>query len=114
MAFDPENEDVLNRMRSQGDDITQPREVDFVVVFADEHSAETFAHLIVSPENRVSVSMAGVQESFPWDVRIKRVMAPTNDSVTSFEEELAELAKPYGGKNDGWGCFTQVSEKNIQ
>jgi hypothetical protein len=114
MAFSEENEDVLRRLRSECDDLTQPRDIDFVVVFADELSAQGFADQLDRTELSVSVEKHDVAEGLPWDVTIMKNMVPENEAITDFEEFLADIAIQYGGRNDGWGCFNVVSEKNIQ
>jgi hypothetical protein len=114
MALSEENEDVLRRMRAEGDDLTQPRDINFTVVFPDELSAQAFAGKVETMEVSVSVEESGTAEGLPWDVVVTKMMVPENEAITEFEEYLAELAIQYGGRNDGWGCFNTVSEKNIQ
>jgi hypothetical protein len=114
MAFSEENENVLRRMRSEGDDLTQPRNVDFAVVFPDELSAQAFADQLHRTEFSISVEKRDVAEGLPWDVVVTKNMVPENEDITEFEEFLADLAIQFGGRNDGWGCFNLVSEKNIQ
>ena len=114
MAFSEENEDVLRRMRAKCDDLTQPRDIDFSVVFADEPSARGFADQIGVTEASLSIRRSEVAPGLPWDVTVTKKMTPENEAVTEFEEFLADIAVQYGGRNDGWGCFNVVSEKNIQ
>jgi Regulator of ribonuclease activity B len=104
---DDANGDVLRRFVSQGDDLTRPRDIDFTVVFADEHSAEEFATHFRSLEYAVSVEMTQTAEGLPWDVRVIRHMAPSYEAICEFEDELESVATPLGGRNDGWGCFSQ-------
>jgi hypothetical protein len=114
MAFSEENAEVLQRMRAEGDDLTQPRDIDFSVVFADELSAKAFADQLDRVEVSVSVEQSDVAEGLPWDVTVTKKMLPENEVIAEFEEFLADVATGYGGRNDGWGCFNVVSEKNIQ
>ena len=114
MAFSEENEDVLRRLRAECDDLTQPRDIDFVVVFADELSAQGFADHPNLTEVSIAVEKHDVAEGLPWDVTVTKNMVPENEAITEFEEFLADLATAYGGRNNGWGCFSVVSEKSIQ
>lgn len=114
MGFSEENEDVLRRLRAECDDLTRPRDIDFVVVFADELSAQQFADQLDRKELSVSVKKSDVAEGFPWDVNVRKNMVPQKEAITEFEELLADIAIQYGGRNDGWGCFSTVSEKSIQ
>jgi hypothetical protein len=43
-AAEDENEEVLQRMRKNGDDLKTPRPIDFNLVFPDEASAKSFSH----------------------------------------------------------------------
>jgi hypothetical protein len=114
VAFSEENEDVLRRLGAECDDLTQPREIDFTVVFPNELSAQAFAGKVETMDVSVSVEESGTAEGLQWDVVVTKMMVPENGAITEFEEYLAELAIQYGGRNDGWGCFNVVSEKNIQ
>jgi Regulator of ribonuclease activity B len=103
---DDENGDVLRRMVAKGDDLTQLRDIDFTVVFADEISANEFASHFKSLGLATSVERTGVEKELPWDVKVVRNMAPQHDKIGEFEDELELVAMPLGGRNDGWGCFT--------
>ncbi len=39
---DDDNGDVLRRLEATGDDLTLPRNIDFIVAFPDENAAERF------------------------------------------------------------------------
>ena len=65
-------------------------------------------------EVSITVEKHDVAEGLPWDVTVTKNMVPENEAITEFEEVLADLAMGYGGRNDGWGCFSVVSEKSIQ
>lgn len=113
MAFSEENEEVLRRMRAEGDDLTQPRDVDFTVVFPDELSAHAFADQFETADVSVSVEQSNTAEGMPWDVVVTKNIVPENETITEFEVFLADRAIGYGGRNDGWGCFNIVSENKI-
>jgi hypothetical protein len=107
---DDENGDVLRRMLAAGDDLSQRRDIDFVVVFPDESAAQTFAGEITSRGHRVEVEQTGTAKNLPWDVRIVRNMVPTHETITEFEQQLEAEASQYGGRNDGWGCLSQSAD----
>ncbi len=86
MAFSEENEDVLRRLRVECDDLTQPRDIDFVVVFADEPSAQGFADHLNLTEVSITVEKHDVAEALPWDVTVTKNMVPENEAITEFEE----------------------------
>jgi hypothetical protein len=36
-------------------------------------------------------------------------MVPESGETGDFEQELQRVADPLGGRNDGWGCFSERS-----
>ncbi len=100
------NGDVLRRMEARGDDLSQPRNVDFTVVFADEESAKKFADHFKELGYAVSTEFSGVKPDLPWDVCVVKNMTPSHRAIGEFEDLLQDVADTLGGHNDGWGCFT--------
>jgi hypothetical protein len=102
---DDENGEVLRRMQRSGDDLTRPREVDFTVVLPNEVAARELASKFVELGHIASIKRTGVVANLPWDVVVRKVMIPTHQAITNFEQELQMAAARLGGRNDGWGCF---------
>jgi Regulator of ribonuclease activity B len=98
---DDENGDVLRRMAAGGDDLTQPRAVDFTVVFPSEDAANQFAEEFRGKGYKTCVRFAEVEEDCPWDVIVVKNMVPTHEGITEFENELQDAADAVGGRNDG-------------
>ena len=107
------NGDVLRRLEAQGDDLSQPRDVDFNVVFPDEARASDFAHRFRREGYRATVRFENVREAHPWEVLVVKNMVPTHAGITDFERDLQDAADALDGYNDGWGCFAQ-SDKSVQ
>ena len=105
-----ENGDVLRRMQENGDDLSQPRTVEFTVVFASESSAEEFADHFRRLGHIVSVRQSNCVPDLPWDVVVENDMLPSHEGITQFEKELERSASGLGGRNDGWGCFVQKDQ----
>lgn len=103
---DDENGDVLRRMQANGDDFSKTRGIDFTVVFPNEKSAIEFARHFSRLGYETALENTACAEGLSWDVVVKR-MLPTHSGITSFEGTLNLIAKPLGGRNDGWGCFEQ-------
>ncbi len=101
------NGDALRRMEAQGDDLTQPRDVDFTVAFANASSAEQFAEHFRALGHEVSVEFTETNQDLPWDVVVVQHMVPSHDGITSFENLLQSVADGWGGHNEGWGCFSE-------
>jgi hypothetical protein len=105
------NGDVLRRMVGNGDDLTQPRDIDFTVVFVDETSANLFAGHFKSLGLAASVEFSETAKGLPWDVSVVKNMIPQHDKISEFEDELEAIAEPLGGRNDGWGCMRIVKKQ---
>jgi len=105
-----ENGEVLRQMKLGGDNLDTPRDINFSVIFSDEMSAENFRKLI--EEFGCGATIDGVEygNEYIWDVTVVKNMVPTHGGIGQFESELEALARPLGGKNDGWGCFRQVEQ----
>jgi hypothetical protein len=101
-----DNGDVLRRLQEDGDDLSQPRDIDFTVVFPEETAAHAFADEIRLLGYRVEVERTGTAENLPWDARIVRNVVPAHEAISEFELRLEQAASQRGGCNDGWGCFS--------
>jgi len=98
-----ENGDVLRRMLKGGDDLSQPRVIDFTHIFPERRQALVFAEMIDDRESQVCISYNEVREM--WDATVKRYMIPTHQDISALELSLASRAESVGGKADGWGCM---------
>jgi NADPH-dependent ferric siderophore reductase len=100
---DDENGDVLRAMLEDGDDLTLPREIDFLLVFGDETAARAFAGAANALPDLI-VSIPGVDDEGIWQVVASRHMVPRHADITRLEKELTVLAESFGGYPDGWEC----------
>jgi hypothetical protein len=106
---DDDNGDVLRRMEAEGDNLSLPRNIDFTVVFPDESAAERFAGHFREQGFTASVEHAETVKELPWDVIVVKYMVPSHQEIGDFETALQEVAGTLGGRNDGWGCFSEPS-----
>jgi hypothetical protein len=95
-------------MVREGDDISQPRMLDFCHVFPERRQALAFADIVDGRDLEVCISY--YEEREMWQVIVKRYMIPTYRDVTALELSLASQAESVGGEADGWGC-TSVNGK---
>lgn len=102
---DDENGDVLRRIHARGDTLTVPRDIDFSIVFPEEFSAQRFIDAIRPHFDLVRYTQMETSRRLKWDVTATRHMLPSHRDITTTEEFLAAAAEPFGGENDGWGCF---------
>jgi hypothetical protein len=103
---DDVNGDVLRRLVADGDNLSVPRTIDFQIIIPDEKSAVRFAEVVSSKFGSVKIKL--FEEGKPglaWDVTGSRMMHPDHKEITEVEMFLEDAAAPFGGENDGWGCF---------
>jgi len=96
-----ENGDVLRLMIKNGDNLSQPRMMDFCYIFPERRQALAFAEIVDDRELEVCISYK--KERDMWDAIVKRYMIPTHQDITTFELSLAAHAESVGGEADGWG-----------
>ena len=104
---DDENGDVLWEMAEGGDDLSKAREVNCSVIFPTEEAALRFAVHLLRNDQKVSFSAYEEHDELPWQVEAHPVMVPSHENISGYEVELAQDAKQFGGRNDGWGCYAQ-------
>lgn len=102
---DDENGNVLRGMHEDGDDMSQPRDIDFTVVLPNSDAVQEFGNYFYSLGLQVKVKKADTVPELPWDVVVTVNMLPTYEGITEFEERLKLVAAPLSGRNDGWGCY---------
>lgn len=102
-----ENGDTLWRMAEEGDDLSVPRELDFSVIFPNEEGALRFAVHLLRNQQKVSFGPYEGSADMPWQVQAHAMMLPTHENISGFEALLERDSEPYGGRNDGWGCYAQ-------
>lgn len=98
--------EALRRLAAQGDDLSQPRDIHFTVVFRDEPSAMKFAERLRGIGHESTTEETNTVVELPWDVLVTQWMVPDHQAITDFEIVLKSHALDLGGRNDGWGCFT--------
>ena len=96
--------DALRRFVENGNDLSKPMLIDFHVAVPDETAAGALAEVARKRGYRVK-TYASRECSLPWTCECSRRMVATYDGVIAVQEELAELAMPFGGHPDGWGSF---------
>jgi len=104
---DDENGNILWKLGQNGDNLQKAREVDFSVIFPTEEAAINFAVLLLRNEQKVSFAPYEEHDELPWQVQAHPVMVPTHENITGYENQLAQEAEQFGGRNDGWGCYAQ-------
>lgn len=104
MSLFEENAAILQKMASDGKDLTSLRSVDFCHVFPDKIAAAAFAQEANAQGFSIVVSEVE-RETNPWDVTASTEMMPSCEAITDIEESLDRLAQSHEGRGDGWGFF---------
>jgi len=96
---------ALRRIARTGSDLSKPMFVNFQVAVPDAASANALAAVARELGYRASVYDDSSECSLPWTCECSTRMLATYESVIAIQNELAEIAKPFGGIPDGWGTF---------
>ncbi len=102
---DDDNGNVLRGMYEDGDDMSQPRDIDFTVVLPNSDAVQEFGSSFYNLGLQVKAKKSGTVPELPWDVTVTINMLPSYEDIIAFEQKLEKVAVPLGGRNDGWGCF---------
>ena len=100
--------DALRWMAEDGDDLSQPRIVEFSFIFPQRDRAIQFAAMVDDYRYEVCISWFGGKKA--WDVAVRHKMIPTYHNITELEADLTRQAASVGGAADGWGCYTQKND----
>jgi hypothetical protein len=106
---DDDNGCTLRRMHEEGDDLAEPRIVEFCYLVPQRSQALSFAEKI--PERILEVCISLHEARDMWQVAVKHFMIPTHNQITEAELELGKRAQSVGGEFDGWGCMPVVREE---
>ncbi len=98
-----ENGSILRRMYDKGDDLTQPRTIDFSFAFSERRQALTFAEMV--DDRNLEVCISYYEEQEMWQAIVKRHMIPIHSEISALESTLTSHAEHVGGEGDGWGCM---------
>ena len=100
-----ENGNVLRNMYEDGDDLSQPRDINFTVALPNSDAVQEFGSHFYNLGLQVKAKKNNTVPSLPWDVVVTINMLPTHGGIAEFEQELEKVAVPLGGRNEGWACF---------
>ena len=90
-------------MHEEGDDLAEPRIIDFCFLFADRSQALAFAGKVPERIVQVCISLNEVRDL--WQVAVKHFMVPTHKQIAEIELDLGKRAQSAGGEPDGWSCM---------
>lgn len=87
---------------SSGDDLTQPREIEFTVIFKTQEQALKFGHLLLENNQKLSMSPFEENESHPWEVTAYPTTNASYDNIIAYKNLINDGAVAFEGVFDGF------------
>ncbi len=101
-----QDQEILEHLKERGSDLTLPHEIEFYVYFPSEQAAQTASHGITQEGFRIH--LLADPSGNRWLCLALKEFIPDLETIKTYQQKFDDLAKPYGGKCDGWG--TQVEK----
>ena len=98
--------DILWKMVSEADDLSQVREIEFSVLFPNESAALKFGHLLLENNQKLSFCPYQDDQDYPWEITAYPEISATHENISTYINLLSQGAEPLGGKFDDWYCVT--------
>ena len=99
-----DNGDVLWQMRSKGDSLAKPREIDFTAIFPSGDTAVQFAVVCLRDGFKVEMERCDQHhdDGLNWNVVVYCLAVPTYAGITALEQTLEARAASSTGRVNGW------------
>ena len=112
---DDSNGAVLWHMKLKGDNLTEPREIDFGADFPTEFAAFQFAVIFLRNYYRVEMFEPDPDEDdeLEWRVEVHIDDVPTHARISEVEAAVIEEAEKLGGHSNGWSATFVPSEESL-
>lgn len=105
-----DNGNVLWQMYEDGDDLSEPHQVEFSLVFQEQDKLEQCALHLLRQEQKVSFFNDEESPEQDWVLTIHIEMIPDYSDIVDLEDWFGSIATQFGGEYDGWGCMAYVFE----
>ena len=97
--------DVLWNLRTDGDALTEKREIDFSAIFPSKEAAAEFADAFKQMKYRVELDrLSQPDDGRRWHVLVYLDEVPTHSRITRFETLLEKRAARLDGHTWGWSA----------
>lgn len=103
-----DNGNVLWQMHEDGDDLTEPHEIEYSIAFKTEELAEKCALYLLKEEQKISLFEDEESDLKEWIITIYVYMEPEYSDIVDIEEWFTKIAEQHHGEYDGWGCMAYV------
>ncbi len=107
-----DNGDILWTLRSNGDSLESPRELEFSAVFPEEEKAIEFAIRFLRSEMKVEMLEDEVEDEdrSVWLVNVFAFAQPSYADICEFEQSFNESLQELDGEYEGWTTYLVPSE----
>lgn len=110
---DDDNGNVLWQMYEDGDDLGEPHQVEFAIVFKDQEKLEQAALHLLRQEQQVSFFNDEDTADEEWVLTVHVEMIPEYADIVDLEEWFNGIAEQFDGEYDGWGCMAYVYDEDF-
>ena len=97
----------MRRLHERGEDLAEPREIEFVHLMPTRVAAERMASRLrglgFAPRFHQPAPVDGSGDI--WELIATTLMVPTHGEIIYNENRLAQIARDLGGREDGWHAF---------
>lgn len=101
---------VCRSLQEQGDELTEPREIDHYAILPDEKSAQAFALDVAALPYSIKLqSIRANEQNNGFTAAFLSKDIPQRWHMTEITNQLTDMAEKHGGSYDGWGTTVQKS-----
>ena len=107
-----ENGNTLWHMYRDGDDLSQPHEIEFMLSFQEQIAAERCALTLLRQQQKISV-VPDPEHASEWLLTLYITLYPNYIEITELEQWLHDVAASMGASYQGWGCIAYVFDDEV-
>ncbi len=97
--------EYLWQRQQAGDELEQPREVEFSVLFPSQELALQFGQLLLENNQKLSFTPFQDNNEYPWEITSYPEMPLNYENITAYQALLETGSEPLKGKFDGFYCL---------
>jgi hypothetical protein len=96
--------DALWELQQAGNDLEQPREIEFSVLFPSQALALQFGQLLLENNQKLSFTPFQDNKALPWEITAYPEMELSYENISAYQALLETSSAPLQGKFDGFYC----------
>jgi hypothetical protein len=97
--------EYLWQRQQAGDDLDEPREVEFSVLFPSQELALKFGQLLLENNQKLSFTPFQDNEEYPWEITAYPIMPLNYENISSYQTLIENSSEPLKGHFDGFYCL---------